>query len=62
MVKALRDALEEWDEEATMQALSRLVPEYKKLNIGEPIAISGKPDGRATDSDRPATPKLSTAP
>jgi len=62
MVKALRDALEQWDEEATMQALSRLVPEYKKLNIGEPIAISGKPDGRATDSDRPATPKLSTAP
>jgi FlaA1/EpsC-like NDP-sugar epimerase len=62
MVKELRDALERWDEEATMQALTRLVPEYKKQTIGETIAVSGKLDGRATDADRPATPKLSTAP
>jgi FlaA1/EpsC-like NDP-sugar epimerase len=62
MVKELRDALERWDEEATMQALTRLVPEYKKQTIGETIAVSGKLDGQATDADRPATPKLSTAP
>jgi FlaA1/EpsC-like NDP-sugar epimerase len=62
MVKALRDALDQWDEEATMQALSRLVPEYKKENPQEMATVSGKLAGRSNDAVHPATPKLSTAP
>jgi FlaA1/EpsC-like NDP-sugar epimerase len=62
MVKALRDALEQWDEEATIQALSRLVPEYKKGNHVETTTSVRKLDGRATDPVHSATAKLSTAP
>jgi hypothetical protein len=62
MVEALRDALEQWDEEATMQALSRLVPEYKKENLAQTATSAGKLDGRPTDAVHPATAKLSTAP
>jgi FlaA1/EpsC-like NDP-sugar epimerase len=62
MVKALRDALDQWDEEATMQALSRLVPEYKKETLQDTTTVSGKLAGRSTDAVHPATHKLSTAP
>ena len=62
MVRALRDALEQWDEEATMAALSRLVPEYKKENHAQTATSVGKLDGRPTDAVHSATAKLSTAP
>jgi len=62
MVRALRDALEQWDEEATIQALSRLVPEYKKENHVLTTTSVGKLDGRPTDAVHSATAKLSTAP
>lgn len=62
MVEALEQALEQWDEQATVLALSRLVPEYNKQMKVHPSADAAKRNGIAPDTIHPAYPKLSTAP
>jgi FlaA1/EpsC-like NDP-sugar epimerase len=62
MVEALENALDRWDEQATVQALSRLVPEYNKDRKVQPSTNAANRNGLAPDTTHPASPKLSTAP
>jgi FlaA1/EpsC-like NDP-sugar epimerase len=62
MVEALEKALDQWDEQATVLALSRLVPEYNKDKKAQPTTDRPTGNGLAPDATHPATPKLPTAP
>ena len=62
MVEALEKALARWDQQATIQALSRLVPEYNKDKKVQPSTDAANRNGVAPDTTHPASPKLSTAP
>jgi FlaA1/EpsC-like NDP-sugar epimerase len=62
MVEALEEALDRWDERATIMALSRLVPEYNKDIKMQLTASAANVNGLAPDTTRPASPKLPTAP
>lgn len=62
MVEALEKALDRWDEQATIMALSRLVPEYSKDRKVQPTASVANANGVAPDTTHPASPKLPTAP
>jgi FlaA1/EpsC-like NDP-sugar epimerase len=62
MVEALENALDRWDEQATLLALSRLVPEYNKDRKVQPSTNAANRNGVAPDTTHPASPKLSTAP
>jgi len=62
MVEALEEALERWDEQATVMALSRLVPEYNKDRKVQPTTAAINGNGLAPDITHPASPKLPTAP
>jgi len=62
MIKALEKALDQWDEQATVQSLSRLVPEYNKDKPAETAIVSGPLNGQSLDAIHPASSKLFTAP
>jgi len=62
MVEALEKALDQWDEQATVLALSRLVPEYNKDKKAQPTTDRPTGNGIAPDATHPASPKLPTAP
>jgi FlaA1/EpsC-like NDP-sugar epimerase len=62
MIEALEKALDLWDEQATMMALSRLVPEYNKYIKVQPTIDLAKANALAPDTTHPASPKLPTAP
>ena len=62
MVEALEKALDQWDEQATVLALSRLVPEYNKDKQTQPTTNRPTVNGLAPDTTHPASPKLPTAP
>jgi FlaA1/EpsC-like NDP-sugar epimerase len=62
MVEALEKALDQWDEQATVLALSRLVPEYNKDKKAQPTTDRPTGNGLAPDATHPATPMLPTAP
>ena len=62
MVEALEKALDRWDEQATMMALSRLVPEYNKYRKVHPTTDVAEANALASDTTHPASPKLPTAP
>jgi FlaA1/EpsC-like NDP-sugar epimerase len=62
MVEALEKALDRWDEQATMMALSRLVPEYNKYRKVHPTTDVAEANALAPDTTHPASPKLPTAP
>jgi FlaA1/EpsC-like NDP-sugar epimerase len=62
MIKALEKALDHWDEQTTVQALSRLVPEYNKDKPAETAIVSGPLNGQSLDAIHPASSKLFTAP
>jgi FlaA1/EpsC-like NDP-sugar epimerase len=62
MIEALEKALDRWDEQATMMALSRLVPEYNKYIKVQPTTDLAKANALAPDTTHPASPKLPTAP
>jgi FlaA1/EpsC-like NDP-sugar epimerase len=62
MIEALEKALDRWDEQATMMALSRLVPEYSKYKKVQPTTDVAKASALAPDTTHPASPKLPTAP
>jgi len=62
MIEALEQALDRWDEQATVQSLSRLVPEYNKDKRLQPSTDAANHNGVAPDTTHPASPKLSTAP
>ena len=62
MVEALEQALDHWDEQATVDALSRLVPEYNKNKKLPPSTDSASRNGLAPDTTHPASPNLTTAP
>ena len=62
MVEALEKALDQWDEQATVLALSRLVPEYNKDKKAQPTTDRPTGNGLAPDATHPASPKLPTAP
>ena len=62
MIEALEKALDRWDEQATMVALSRLVPEYNKYIKVQPTTDLAKANALAPDTTHPASPKLPTAP
>jgi FlaA1/EpsC-like NDP-sugar epimerase len=62
MVEALEIALDRWDEQATVRALSRLVPEYNKDMKAQPQTVAANSNGLAPDTAQPASSKLSTAP
>jgi FlaA1/EpsC-like NDP-sugar epimerase len=62
MIEALEKALDRWDEQATMMALSRLVPEYNKYIKVQPTTDLAKANALAPDTTPPASPKLPTAP
>jgi FlaA1/EpsC-like NDP-sugar epimerase len=62
MVEALEEALERWDEQATVKALSRLVPEYNKDRKVQSTTAAINGNGLAPDITHPASPKLPTAP
>jgi FlaA1/EpsC-like NDP-sugar epimerase len=62
MVEALEEALDRWDEQATILALSRLVPEYNKDMKMQLTTAAANVLGLAPDTTHPASPKLPTAP
>jgi FlaA1/EpsC-like NDP-sugar epimerase len=62
MVEALEKALDRWDEQATILALTRLVPEYNKDIKVQPTASVANANGLAPDTTHPASTKLPTAP
>jgi FlaA1/EpsC-like NDP-sugar epimerase len=62
MVEALEEALDRWDEQATIVALSRLVPEYNKDMKMQLTTAAANVNGLAPDTTHPASPKLPTAP
>ena len=62
MVEALEKALDQWDEQATVMALSRLVPEYNKDKQPQPTTDPATGNGLAPDTTHLASPKLPTAP
>ncbi|WP_411873000.1 polysaccharide biosynthesis protein [Vulcanococcus limneticus] len=62
MVEALEKALDRWDEQATIMALSRLVPEYNKDRKVQPTTSVANANGVAPATTHPASPKLPTAP
>jgi len=62
MVEALEKALDQWDEQATVLALSRLVPEYSKDKKAQPTTDPANGNGLAPDNTHQASPKLPTAP
>ena len=62
MVEALEKALDRWDEQATMLALSRLVPEYNKYRKVNPTTDVAEANALTPDTTHPASPKLPTAP
>ncbi|MCX5956856.1 MAG: nucleoside-diphosphate sugar epimerase/dehydratase [Cyanobacteria bacterium] len=62
MVEALEQALDQWDEQATVLALSRLVPEYNKDKQPQPTTDPATGNGLAPDTTHLASPKLPTAP
>jgi hypothetical protein len=62
MVEALEEALDRWDEQATVMALSRLVPEYNKNMKVQLTASAANANGLAPDTTHPASPKLPIAP
>ncbi|MCX5960423.1 MAG: nucleoside-diphosphate sugar epimerase/dehydratase [Cyanobacteria bacterium] len=62
MVEALEKALDRWDEQATILALTRLVPEYNKDSKVQPTASVANANGLAPDTTHPASTKLPTAP
>jgi FlaA1/EpsC-like NDP-sugar epimerase len=62
MVEALEEALDRWDEQATIMALSRLVPEYNKDMKMQLTTAAANVNGLAPDTTHPASPKLPSAP
>ncbi len=62
LVKALEQALDQWDEQATIIALSKLVPEYNKANKLDSSTDAANRNGLTPNIAQPASPKLSTAP
>jgi FlaA1/EpsC-like NDP-sugar epimerase len=62
MVEALEKALNRWDEQATMEGLSRLVPEYNKDKQVQALTDAANRSELAPYTAHPASPKLSTAP
>jgi FlaA1/EpsC-like NDP-sugar epimerase len=62
MITALASALDQWDEEATIQALSRLVPEYLKDKPAAPASVAAKSNGLSADAAHPVSPNLFNAP
>ena len=62
MIKALEKALDQWDEQATVQALSWLVPEYNNDKPAETAIVSGPLNGQSLDAIYSDPSKLSTAP
>jgi len=62
MVEALEKALDRWDEQATVLALSRLVPEYNKDKKLQPTNQAANGNGLAPNAAHPASSNLSTSP
>ena len=62
LVEALEAALDHWDEQATVVALSKLVPEYIKDKKLPPANDAANRNGLAPNTAHPTSPKLSTAP
>ena len=62
LVEALEAALDHWDEQATVVALSKLVPEYIKDKKLPPATDAANRNGLAPNTAHPTSPKLSTAP
>jgi FlaA1/EpsC-like NDP-sugar epimerase len=61
MIEALEEALNRWDEPATILALSRLVPEYNKYTKVQTSTDAANCKGVALDTAHPPSPELSTA-
>jgi FlaA1/EpsC-like NDP-sugar epimerase len=62
MVEALEKALDRWDEQATVLALSRLVPEYNIDKKLQPTNQAANGNGLAPNAAHPASSNLSTSP
>jgi FlaA1/EpsC-like NDP-sugar epimerase len=62
MVEALEKALDRWDEQATVLALSRLVPEYSIDKKLQPTNQAANGNGLAPNAAHPASSNLSTSP
>ena len=62
MVEALEKALDRWDDQATVLALSRLVPEYNIDKKLQPTNQAANGNGLAPNAAHPASSNLSTSP